>query len=146
MPDYVVAALLVGAAAGTLSGILGVGGGMVLVPLLVIVLHQEQHAAQGIALAALVPSLLVSTWTFVRRGDVDRRAATWLAIGAVAGSIAGASTANSLNGPLLRHLFAVVLLILGYRVLPVAWRRAVGVLAMRVLPSRRRRPITPSLP
>ena len=97
MSSDLIAALLVGAEAGPLSGLLGSGGGMVLVPLLVIVLHQEQHAAQGIALAALVPSLLVSTWTFARRGDVNWRAATWLAVGAVAGSIAGASAANSLN-------------------------------------------------
>lgn len=125
MSGLLLAALVVGAVAGLLSGVLGVGGGIVIVPLMALALHQGQHVAQGVSLAVIVPTALVGSWTNWRKGNIDWRTAMLFAVGAVSGSLLGASIAGHLSGRLLQQVFAAVLVALGYFVLPVSLRHAI---------------------
>lgn len=114
----IIGAVLIGIAAGTLSGLLGIGGGLVIVPMVAIALMQTQHVAQGVSLAVIVPTSIAGAVTHYRKGNTDVRMAVLLAIGAVCGSIIGSTVANQLNDATLRKVFAIVLVILGYRALP----------------------------
>lgn len=129
-------AIAVGVVAGTMSGLFGLAGGTVLVPLLALVLGLEEHAAQGVGLAVAVPTAIASTWANARNGNVERRTSLWMALGAVAGAYLGASLASQIDGPLLRRLFACLLVAMGVRVLPADLRRA----ASRMVPRLVRRP------
>jgi len=145
MSGLILAALAVGAVAGLLSGLLGIGGGIVIVPLMALALHQGQHIAQGVSLAVIVPTALIGTWTNWRKGNIDQRIAFLFAIGAVSGSVLGASIAGRLGDRLLQQLFAVILVGLGYFVLPVSLRHAVGQgLRSRGRPSSAHRPVPPN--
>ncbi|MCL4544941.1 MAG: sulfite exporter TauE/SafE family protein [Chloroflexi bacterium] len=115
-------AFLIGALAGTLSGLLGIGGGIVMVPLMALGLGLEQHIAQEISLSVIVPTTISGALTSARKGNVDWRLAGFLVIGALMGSLIGASLSNQLSAEVLRKLFAIALVILGYRTLPTAMR------------------------
>jgi uncharacterized membrane protein YfcA len=82
-------ALLVGLAAGFLSGLFGVGGGILLVPALVLVLHLPQRMASGTSLAAVLPISVASLVSYTLSGSIDWWVAFLLAIGAVSGAVLG---------------------------------------------------------
>jgi uncharacterized protein len=110
-----VALLAVGAATGVLAGILGVGGGIFLVPFLVLALGMTQHEAEATSLLVIVPTALVASLTLRRAGVGDLGPA--LAMGAVGaiGGVAGALLALALPGEVLRMVFAVLLALVGTR-------------------------------
>jgi uncharacterized protein len=112
-----VALAAVGVATGMLAGILGVGGGIFLVPILVLAAGMSQHEAEATSLLVILPTALVASLTLRRRGIGDLRTA--LAIGAVgaAGGVAGALLALSLPAHVLRVAFAVLLAVAGARLL-----------------------------
>lgn len=112
---FVLALVAVGAATGVLAGILGVGGGIFLVPFLVLAAGMSQHAAEATSLLVIVPTALVASLTLRSRGIGDLRAA--LAIGAIgaAGAAGGALLALALPGQVLRLSFAVLLALVGVR-------------------------------
>lgn len=112
------AALALGALAGGASGVLGVGGGSLVVPLLVLALGFDQHRAQGTSLAILVPAGLVGAALHGWLGQVDRRLVAGLALGAAAGAWLGARAALALPPEALRAAFALLLAGLGLR----TWR------------------------
>lgn len=116
-------AVLIGLAGGLASGALGVGGGAVFVPAMVIVLGTEQHAAQGISLVVIVLSSALGALTHYRQGTVDTEAARWLAPAALPGAVAGAVLATQLSGRGLQVVFAVVLSAIGVQMLVTATRR-----------------------
>ncbi|MCL4542072.1 MAG: sulfite exporter TauE/SafE family protein [Chloroflexi bacterium] len=116
-------AFLIGAVAGTLSGLLGIGGGIVMVPLMVLALGLDQHVAQEISLSVIVPTSLSGALSSARKGNVAWRFAIFLACGALAGSFIGATLSNALPEYVLRKMFAIILVILGYRILPAEVRQ-----------------------
>ncbi|MFN3254071.1 MAG: sulfite exporter TauE/SafE family protein [Ilumatobacter sp.] len=81
--------LVIGVMAGMLSGLFGVGGGLIIVPALLAITRMERKLAHGTSLAATVPIASASLATYAFNGDVDWAIAGWLAAGAVAGAIAG---------------------------------------------------------
>lgn len=87
---HVWVAALVGLVAGIASGLLGVGGGIVMVPLLVGALGLTQHEAHATSLAAIIPIGIVGAAVFAQGGEVDVAAAIALATGALAGAPIGA--------------------------------------------------------
>lgn len=98
-----------------LAGILGVGGGIILVPFLVLAAGMSQHEAEATSLLVIVPTALVASLTLRRRGVGDLRTALGIgAVGAV-GSAAGALLALSLSEHVLRLTFAVLLALVGAR-------------------------------
>lgn len=113
-----IGAIVIGITAGTMSGLLGIGGGLVIVPLLVLVLAQTQHIAQGVSLAVIVPTAIAGAITHYRKGNVDVPLAVTLASGAVIGSLIGSTVAAVLADGTLRRVFAVALILLAYRALP----------------------------
>ena len=104
---------------GVLSGLLGIGGGILLVPLLTIGFGSAQQVAQGTSLAAIIPTSIVGALTHDRLGNVDRRAALWTGAGAVTGTVIGGFLALRLPHDILARGFGVLLLI-------TAWRFWVG--------------------
>lgn len=110
--------VLVGLLAGILSGLAGVGGGVLIVPALVFLFGFGQHLAQGTSLAILVPPIgLLAMLEYYRKGDVDLKAAALVAAGLVVGSVFGARIALSLPQPILRKVFGLVLLLASLRYL-----------------------------
>jgi hypothetical protein len=113
----VVILIIVGLLAGTMASALGVGGGIIFVPALVVILDFSQHEAQGTSLAVIIPTAIIATIVHARRGRVDWRVALPVACGGVLGALAGAGLALQLDGALLRRLFAALLLVLAARML-----------------------------
>jgi uncharacterized membrane protein YfcA len=107
----------VGLAAGALAALLGIGGGILIVPALVALFSFDQHVAQGTSLAVIVPTAVVAAVVHIRAGRVDLRMAAALGAGGLAGGLAGATTALSLEGVVLARLFAVLLVVVAVRML-----------------------------
>ena len=102
--------ILVGLIGGTLSGLTGLGGGFIMVPLLVYLFGMTQHGAQGTSLAVLLPPLgLLAFLQYYRNGHVDVQVAVLVALGFFFGGYIGGSVAQLISGPMLRKGFAVVL-------------------------------------
>ncbi len=106
-----VAAVVLGFAAGVLSGMFGVGGGILFVPTLALVVGLSQLGAQATSLAAMIPVVALGAWRQHRYGNVRWRTAVIVGIGSVAGVVAGASLAESLADDVLRRLFAALLVL-----------------------------------
>jgi hypothetical protein len=97
--------LATGLVSGFVSGLLGIGGGIVSVPAMVLLLCVEQHTAQGISLGAIIPTVITGMLMHHNMGNVEFRVAKWIGLGAVAGGIAGASLAGHLSTHLLKLIF-----------------------------------------
>ncbi|MCL2471046.1 MAG: sulfite exporter TauE/SafE family protein [Propionibacteriaceae bacterium] len=103
--------VLAGLAMGLLSPLVGVGGGVVLVPLLIFLVGLQQHVAQGISLVVLVPVSLMGSVRGARVGNVDWLAAACLGVGGVVASPLAAQLALGIPSPVLSALFAILLLV-----------------------------------
>jgi uncharacterized membrane protein YfcA len=109
-PRRVLIAVAIGLAAGFLAGLFGVGGGVLIVPALVIVLGVGQRLAHGTSLAAIVPIAVVGVVGYGRSGSVDWAAAVVLAGAAAVGAVIGTRWLHRLSQRLLRLVFLVFLL------------------------------------
>jgi uncharacterized membrane protein YfcA len=109
--------LVVGLAAGFLAGLLGVGGGILMVPAMVMLLGFDQHVAQGTSLLVIIPAAVSGSWTHYRGHQFALRDASALAAGGMVGAIVGAVFALSLDDELLRRLFGLFLLASAARIL-----------------------------
>jgi hypothetical protein len=108
--DNSMLAVLVGLIGGALSGLTGLGGGFIMVPLLVYLFGMSQHGAQGTSLAVLLPPLgLLAFMQYYRNGHVDVRIAVLVAVGFFVGGYFGGALAQIIPGTLLRKGFAVVM-------------------------------------
>jgi uncharacterized membrane protein YfcA len=108
--------LCIGLAAGVLSGMFGIGGGIVIVPALVLLSNFSTKTALGTSLGALLlPVGLLGAYTYWENGNLDTRASLLIAFGLTLGVAAGARLAQVLPGPLLQRLFAVFLMVLAVR-------------------------------
>jgi uncharacterized protein len=111
------ALVAVGAASGALAGLLGVGGGILLVPFLALALGMSQHEAEATSLLVVLPTAIVASVTLQRRGVGDLPAALGMGVVGAIGGIAGALFALSLPGDVLRTVFAVFLGLVGARLI-----------------------------
>ena len=127
----IIVALLIGFAGGFAGGMLGIGGGAIYVPAMVLILDEPQHIAQGVSLAAIVPTAIVGGLTHLRRGNVDVPAAMWVTPAAVVAGFAAALLADTLDATVLRRIFAVVALYF-------AVRMVVGALGRQESPRKER--------
>jgi uncharacterized membrane protein YfcA len=102
--------ILVGLIGGTLSGLTGLGGGFIMVPLLVYLFSMSQHQAQGTSLTVLLPPLgVLAFWQYYKNGHVDVHVAILVAIGFLLGGYLGGWSAQQISGPMLRKGFAVMM-------------------------------------
>jgi uncharacterized membrane protein YfcA len=100
-----------GCVVGILGGLLGVGGGTILVPVLVLGQGYPQHVAQGVSLLMILPTGIVGAWSHARHGHVIRRILPGLMAGGAVGALLGAVLANRTGSSTLSRLFAVFLLL-----------------------------------
>jgi len=105
-----VAAGLLGLVAGVLSGMFGVGGGVLFVPTLVALGLTQVHA-EATSLLAIVPAVLLGAWRQHRYGNVRWRPALTIGTASAAAAVGGAAVAVSVPGSLLARLFAILLLL-----------------------------------
>lgn len=108
-------AALIGVAAGTVSGMLGVGGGILFVPALVLVLGLSQVDGEATSLLAILPVALVGTWRQQRYGNVRLREGLLMGTLAAAGTVGGVALANAISAGALRIGFAALLLLTAYQ-------------------------------
>jgi uncharacterized protein len=104
-----IGAVLIGVGAGIVAGLLGVGGGVLFVPGLVVFASLSQHVAEATSLLAIVPVAIVGTVSQDRFGNVQRSDALYLGLLSLAGTVGGVALANALSGALLRDLFAALM-------------------------------------
>jgi uncharacterized membrane protein YfcA len=116
------AGIAIGLLSGFASGLAGIGGGVVIVPALVLLLAVPQHLAQGTALAVIVPTALMGTITHFRNRYVLVRGALVLGVAGMVGAQLGARLALSMEADRLRALFGAFLLVAGLRMMQGGWR------------------------
>ena len=110
--------LLLGLFAGTFSGVIGLGGGVVIVPALTFLFGLSQHMAQGTTLAILIPPIgILAAWTYYSRGYVDIKIAAFVCLGFVIGGLIGAKVATALSATVLQKVFGVSLLLIALKML-----------------------------
>jgi uncharacterized protein len=107
----------VGAAAGVLAGLLGVGGGILLVPFLVLAVGMTQHEAEATSLLVILPTAVAASVALRRRGLGDLPIALVIGIVGALGAVVGALLALSLPADVLRAVFAVLLAVAGLRLI-----------------------------
>jgi uncharacterized protein len=127
--SIIITILLIGLAAGILSGLVGVGGGIILVPALVIFLNYSQHQAQGTSLGVLsIPVVLLAFLQYYKHGKetgnpIDLKIIGILAIGFIIGGFVGSSLAVRLDQSLIKKIFAAVLFYTGIKMM--GWDAAI---------------------
>jgi len=117
--DQWIGFVILGIAAGLVSGCLGVGSGLVLIPAMVLLFAVPQKSAQGISLAVMVPMALVGASRYIANPDikVDLRIVALVAIGAVLAAFVGSHLAAVLPAKVLKRAFAVFLIVVAGRIL-----------------------------
>jgi uncharacterized protein len=110
--------LALGAVTGAMAGLFGIGGGIVVIPALVLILGFSQQTAQGTSLAMMLPPIgLIAVFNYYKAGYVDIKIALILAIAFLVGSYFGSKLAINLPQALLKKIFAVFLLLIAVRML-----------------------------
>jgi hypothetical protein len=117
--DVLLLALAVGAVTGVLSGLLGVGGGIVFVPAAVILFGVSQHDAQAVSLVVIVPISIVGAISHLRLGNIRWDTVAILAPTAAIGALVGALVAQQLSNEALRVIFGLLLIYVAQRYLGV---------------------------
>lgn len=114
----------IGLTTGVVSGLFGIGGGLLLIPALMYLAGYTQHQATGISLAILLPPVgLGAVIEYYRHGHVDLKVALIIALAVLVGGWFGAVLANNLSGPYLRLAFACFVVCVGFYLLYGALRR-----------------------
>lgn len=110
--------LILGVVAGILSGFVGVGGGIVVVPALVLLFHFTQKQAQGTTLAMLIPPIgILAAAAYYKAGYVDIKAAIFIALGFIVGSVLGAKYATHFSDLMVSRVFGGFLLIVAMKLI-----------------------------
>jgi uncharacterized membrane protein YfcA len=110
--------IIIGLLAGLFSGLLGVGGGIVMIPLMVLALGFTQHEAQGTSLAVLaVPVTLIAAYNYYDAGHVNWKYAAVIAVTFVVGAYFGSKFAVSIDEGLLKKIFGFILIVVAIRLI-----------------------------
>ena len=110
--------LILGLGVGTISGIIGIGGGVLFTPALVFLFGFSQLRAQGTTTALLVPPIgLLAAWTYYQSGNVNLKAAALICLGFFIGGFFGAKLAVNLPDLWLRRAFGLIMLALGVKMM-----------------------------
>ncbi|MGZ4174540.1 MAG: TSUP family transporter, partial [Solirubrobacteraceae bacterium] len=112
-----IVAIVMGAAAGVASGLLGVGGGILFVPALTLALSLSQVKAEATSLLAIVPVALIGAWRQQRYGNIDVRGGAIVGALSALGVIAGVALANALPERVLRLGFAALMVFVAVQLL-----------------------------
>lgn len=108
--------ILLGLVAGTVGGALGLGGGAVMVPAMVLLFGLTQHQAQGTALAVMLPPVfLLAVMRYYYAGNVKVQMAVFIAIGFVVGALLGAHMVQGIPSLQLKRIFGIFLILIGIK-------------------------------
>ena len=127
--DTLITLILIGLSAGMLSGLIGVGGGIIIVPALVFFLGFSQHQAQGTSLGLLLlPVGILAVINYYQKGQVDIKVVGIMAIAFLLGGFFGSKLALAISEQTIKKIFAIVLFytafkMLGWDTLLVKWIR-----------------------
>lgn len=100
-----------GLGVGTISGLIGIGGGVLITPTLIYMFGFEQKIAQGTTLALLVPPIgILGAWSYYQQGFVNVKAAVLICLGFVLGGLIGARFAVGIEPNMLRRIFGIAML------------------------------------
>jgi uncharacterized membrane protein YfcA len=115
--------VLIGLAAGLLSGLFGIGGGLFIIPALVLLANYPTKLAIGTSLGALLlPVGLLGAYTYYQHGNLNMKTSILLASGLFLGAWGGARIAQLIPGPTLQRMFAVFIVVVAIRL----WMEAGG--------------------
>lgn len=110
--------IFIGILAGMLSGLVGVGGGIIIVPCLVYFLAVGQKQAQGTSLAVLcLPVVLVGVINYYKKGQVNLNYVPLIALGFIVGGYVGSKIALRINDATLKKIFAILLMLISIKML-----------------------------
>ena len=110
--------ILIGIAAGMLSGLVGVGGGLIIVPALVYFLSMSQHTAQGTSLGLiLLPVGIFAVLNYYKQGHIDLKVVGILAIGFVVGGYLGSKISLSLSQETVKKIFAMLMILVAVKMI-----------------------------
>ena len=121
--QLIITAILIGLAAGILSGLVGIGGGIIMVPALIFFLSYSQHQAQGTSLAVLtLPVVILASISYYYQckkigTPIDLKVVGLLAVGFVVGGYFGSKLALVISSEALKKIFAVVLFYTAFKML-----------------------------
>jgi len=105
--------ITLGLAAGIASGFLGIGGGVILIPVLIYLFGLTQHQAQGTTLAIMIPPIgLLAAWKYYMEGNVKLNMAAFICIGFLVGGLIGAIFVHKVPAPVLKKVFGIFLLLI----------------------------------
>jgi hypothetical protein len=104
--------IFIGLVAGLLSGIIGIGGGLIMIPLLIILLGLDQHTAQGTSLAVMLPPIgILAAMNYYKSGNLNWEYALIIASTFIVGGYFGSKIALQLSPQVLRKVFGVIMLV-----------------------------------
>ena len=110
--------LAIGVVTGVMAGLFGIGGGLVVIPSLVLIMGLSQQTAQGTSLAMMLPPIgLIAAYNYYKAGYVDIKFALILAVAFLFGSYFGSKLAVNIPQAMLKKIFAVFLLLVSIRML-----------------------------
>lgn len=121
--QLIITAILIGLAAGVLSGLVGIGGGIIMVPALLFFMNYTQHQAQGTSLAVLtLPVVILASFYYYNQCQkmgtpIDLKIVGFLAAGFIAGGFFGSKIALAVNQDILKKIFAIILFYTAFKML-----------------------------
>ena len=116
--EYILIILAIGILAGMLSGFIGIGGGLVIVPALIYFFSMSQHAAQGTSLAMMLPPIgILAVYNYYKGGYVDFKIAGILCISFILGSFFGSKIAIALPADTVKKIFGAIIILVGLKMI-----------------------------
>ena len=110
--------IVIGLFAGILSGLIGIGGGIIIIPALILLLGLSQHEAQGTTLAMMVPPIgIFAAWIYYKNGYVNLPIAIFLCIGFLFGGLIGAKFATNISNIVLQKIFGTALFLIALKMI-----------------------------
>lgn len=110
--------IFLGIVAGIFSGLIGIGGGIIMIPALVLIFGFSQHHAQGTTLAVMIPPIgLMAAWVYYKQGYVNLKAAGLICLGFIIGGYFGAKIATTVSSAILEKIFGVIFLLLSLKMI-----------------------------
>ena len=108
--------IIIGLVAGTLGGMVGLGGGIILIPALILIMKLDQQTAQGTSIAVMLPPIgLFAVYNYYKAGYVNMKYAFVIAMAFMVGGYFGSSLALKLSPDVMRKVFSVVLLVIAIK-------------------------------
>ena len=112
----IISLVIIGLLAGIFSGFMGVGGGVIMIPLMIVLLGYSQHEAQGTSLAVLaIPVTFLAAYNYYSEGYVSWKVALIIGLSFVVGGYFGSKFAISINQALMKKIFSVILLFIAIK-------------------------------